>query len=131
MIHDIEVEVHHEKIIITKTTIHKTDTVLHLEIVLVMPKALLLHSTLVHGMAIIKATRDLIDPHPNYLIDVIPVTDIDHAHILEITILHDKHLLLDLLRDQKILGFLDITHTQIQEINLKQSNHKPKMINCF
>ena len=38
MIHDIEVEVHHE-INITKNTIHKTDTVLPLEIVFIMTKA--------------------------------------------------------------------------------------------
>ena len=48
-IHDIEVEVQHERIM-TKITIHKTDTVLPLEIVLVMTKALLLHNTIVHDM---------------------------------------------------------------------------------
>ena len=42
MMHAIEVEVHHEIIIITKMIVNKTDTVLHLETVLVMTKVLLL-----------------------------------------------------------------------------------------
>ena len=58
MIHDIEVKVHHE-IILTKTASHKTDTVLPLEVVLVMTKALLLRNTLVYDMTNIKETRDL------------------------------------------------------------------------
>ena len=85
-IHDIEVEVLHE-IIITKITIHKTGTVVPLEIVFVMTKELL-HNTLVHDMTFIKETRDLIalliDPHTLHLIEATPVTDIDHAHTLEI-----------------------------------------------
>ena len=97
-----------------------------------MTKALLLHSTPDHVMTIVKETRHfialLIDPHTNQIIDVTPVTDIDHAQILEITILHDLLLPLDHLRDQEILGFLDLANTQIQEINLIGSNHKPKMI---
>ena len=97
-----------------------------------MTKVLLLHNTPVHTMTIIKETRGLItlfiDPQTNHLIDVILVTDIDHAYILEITILHNIDLLLDYLRDQEILGFLDLAHTKIQETNLIQSNHKPKMI---
>ena len=85
-IHDIEVRVHHKKIII-KIIIHKTEIVLSQEIVLVMTKALLLlQNTLVHGMTIIKETRDhivlLIDPPANHLIGVTRVTDIDHAHTL-------------------------------------------------
>ena len=59
MIHDIEGEVHHE-IIMTKIIIHKTHTVLPLEVVLVMTKALLLLKTLHHEMTIIKETHDLI-----------------------------------------------------------------------
>ena len=86
-IHDIEVEVHHE-IIITKIPIHKPGTVVPLEIVFVMTKELLLHNTLVHDMTIIKETRNLIalliDPHTTHLIEATPVTDIDHAHTLEI-----------------------------------------------
>ena len=44
MIHDTEVEVHHEIILTTITKIHKTDIVLHLEIDLVMTKVLFLHT---------------------------------------------------------------------------------------
>ena len=59
MIHDIQGEIHHE-IIRTKITIHRTDTVLPLEIFLVMTKALLLHIALVHDMTIMKETHNLI-----------------------------------------------------------------------
>ena len=132
MINDIEVEVHHEMILITEITVHKTDTALYLEIVLVMPKALLIHSSLVHDMTIIKESRDLIvhliDPHTNLLIDVTPVTVIDHAHFLELIISHNTHPPLDHLRDQENLGFPDLAHTQIHEINLIQSSHKLKLI---
>ena len=88
MIHDIEIEVEHEITRITAKAIHKTYTAQHLEIVLVMTKVLLLHTTLVHDLTPIKETRDLIalliDPHTNHLIDVTPVTDIDQAQFLEI-----------------------------------------------
>ena len=100
MIHNIEVEVHLERIIITKLTAHKTFTALHLEIILVMTKVLLLHNTLDHDMTILKDTRDLIalfiNPHTNQLIDVTFITEIDHVHILEMTILHDTHCPVDL-----------------------------------
>ena len=89
MIHDTEVEVHHETNHITKTTIHKTEIALHLEIYLVQTKVLLLHTTLDHDMTTTKETRDLytllIDPHTNHLIDVTLVTVINHAQIQEIT----------------------------------------------
>ena len=82
-------------------------------------------------MTIKKDSRDhialLIDTHTNHLIDVTPVTDSDHAHFLEIKFLHDIPLPFDL-RDQEILDFLHLSLNQIQEINLIQSNHKPKMI---
>ena len=85
-------------------------------------------------MTIKKESRDLIalliNPHINHFIDVTPVTDIDHAHIPEITIF-DNHFPLDHLRDQKVLGFLDLAHTRIQEMNLIQSHHNPKMIQLF
>ena len=56
------------------------------------------------------------------------VTDLDHAHIQKIiTFLHYLDLLLDHLRDPEILDFLDLVYTPIQETNLKQFNHKPKM----
>ena len=132
MINDIEAEVHYEIFLITEITIPKTDTALHLEIVLVMTKALILYSSLVHDMTIKKETRDLIAlpivSHTNLLIDVTSVTDIDHIHFLQIIILHDKHPPLDHLRDQEILGFPDLAHTQVHELNLIQSNHKLKMI---
>ena len=91
-INDIEVEVHHEKMIIQKTTIHKTDIALQLEIDLEMTRVLLLIKTLDHDMTTINETCDLIslliDPLTNHLIDVILVTDIDHAHIQEIITRH-------------------------------------------
>ena len=89
MIHDTEVEVHQEILLSTKTTLHKTDIALHLEIdlvILVMTKVLL-QTTLDHDMTTTKETRDLIavliDLHTNHLIDVTIVTDIDHAHTTE------------------------------------------------
>ena len=64
MIHDIELEVHHEIISTTKTSIHKTDDfALHLEIDLVITRILLLHNTLDHEMTTINETRDLISLH--------------------------------------------------------------------
>ena len=105
---------------------------LHLEIDLVMTRVLLLHNTLNQDITIIKETRDLtvlfIDPLTNNLIDAILVTDSDHAHIQEITVLQDAHLLLDHLQHQEILNFLDLAHTQKQERNLIQYKHKLKMI---
>ena len=86
-------------------------------------------------MTIIKETRDLIglfiDPHTNHLTDVTPVTDIDHAHTLEIIILHATYPLLDHLLDQEILGFLDLTHTHIPKIILIHSSHKLILIQFF
>ena len=133
MIHDIEVEVHHEIIIKTKITIHKTDIALHLEIHLVMTRILLPNNTLDHDRPTIKEIRDpialLTDLLTGPLVDVTLVTDIDHARIQEITtILQDTHLLLDHLHDQEILNLLDAVHIQIQGTNLLQYTHKPKMI---
>ena len=86
-------------------------------------------------MTILKETRDLIglfiDPHTNHLTDVTPVTDIDHAHTLEIIILRATYPLLDHLLDQEILGFLDLTHTHIPKIFLIHSNHKLILIQFF
>ena len=132
MTHDTEVEVQHEIILTTNTIIHKTDTVQHLEIDLVMTKIPLLHTTLSYGMTTIKETRDvialLIDHHTDHLIDVTLVTDIDHAHNQGIiTILQDIHLLLDRLRGLEVLHFLDLAQTSRQETNLIQFNPKPKM----
>ena len=73
MVHDIEVEVHYEIIIITKTTTHRTDTLLQPKIVLVLTKVLL-YNTLVNDMIIMKENRDVIalrvDHHTNHLTDV-------------------------------------------------------------
>ena len=63
MIPDIEVEVHHEIIIITKTITLIQDVVLHLEIDSVMTKTLLLHNTHDHDMTIINEIHDRTD-HP-------------------------------------------------------------------
>ena len=125
MIQSIEIEVHHEIIIMPKKAIHKIDIALHQEINLVMTRVLLLHNTLDHDMTITNETIGsialLIDPLINHLTDVIPVIDIDHAHFQEITtISQDTHLLLDHLQDQEILDILDLAHTQIQETNLMQ-----------
>ena len=131
MIHDIEAEVHQE-IIKTKIIFHKTDTVLPLEIVLVMTNTLLLDNALVRGITIIKETHDLIalliDPPTNHRIDVTLVTDIDHAHILEITILHNTKLPSDHLRDQEILGFSKSRSHSNTRNKLIQSNHKPETV---
>ena len=87
-----------------------------------MTTVLLLPTTLDHDMTTTKDTRDLIalliDPHIDHLIYVTLVTDIDHAQIQDIiTILPNKHLLLDHRRDPEILGFLNLVHTRLQETN--------------
>ena len=58
MIIDIEVEVPHVTTLITKT-IHKTDTVLQLEIDLAMTKILPLHNTVDHDMILTNAIHGL------------------------------------------------------------------------
>ena len=65
----------------------------------------------------------LIDHH----IDMTLVTDIDHALFQEIITLQDTLFLIDHLHDHDILETLDLVHTPIQEINLIQYNHKPKL----
>ena len=90
MIIDTEVEVPHETTFTTKT-IQKTDTVLHLEIeiVLFMTKVLLLHTTLDHNMihtnVIPGLTVLLTDLHTDPHIDKTLVLDTDHAPIPETT----------------------------------------------
>ena len=62
------------------------------------------------------------------LTDMTLVKDIDHVHIREVTtILQDTHLLIDHLRDQEVLDFLDLVHSRIQETNLIQYNHNTQM----
>ena len=131
MIHAIELEVIHE--ITNKNDNSQNGYCLHLEIDLVMTRVLLLHNTLDHDMTIIKEIRDpialLTDLLSDPLIDMTLFTDIDHARIQKITtILQDPHLFLDHLHGHEILDILDHFHIQIQGTNLKQYNHKPKMI---
>ena len=120
MTHDTAVEIHHEISLTANIIIHKIDIVLHLEIDLVMTKVPLLHNTLDHDMTTTKETRDLIAlliaPNIDHLIDVTLVTDTDHAHNQEITILQSLHLL-DHRRDPEFLDFLDLVHTRKQSTN--------------
>ena len=107
MIIDTEVEVPHE-INLTTKTIHKTDTVLHLEIEIdfVTTKVLLLHTTLdrdmihtnvtvIPGLTVL-LTDLLIDPH----IDKTLVLDTDHAPIQETTNSQSTQIHIDHLQDQ-------------------------------
>ena len=103
-------------------TIHKIDTVLHLEIEidLVMTKVLLLHTTLDHDMIhtnvvpglTVLLTDLLIDPH----IDKTLVLDTDHAPIQETTNSQSTQIHTDHLQDQETLDFLDLAHTPNPEI---------------
>ena len=124
MIIDTEIEVPHETTLITEI-IHKTDTVLHLEIEIdfVMTKVPLLHTTLdqdmIHTNVILDLTvllTDLlIDPH----IDKTLVLDTDHAPIQETTNSQNTQIYIDHLQDQETLDFLDLAHILIPEIKLK------------
>ena len=115
---DTKVEVLHETTL--TTTIHKFDTVLHLEIVLVMTKVLLLHNTLDHDMILTNVILDLtvlltdlfIDPH----IAKILVLGTDHAPIQKTTNSQSTQIHIDHLQDQETLDFLDLAHTPILEI---------------
>ena len=121
MIVDIEVEVPHVTTVTTKT-IHKIDTVLHLEIDLVMTKVLLLHSTLDHDMILSNAIPGLTalhtDPHIDLLIGTTLALDIDHAPIPETIILQNIQIHTDHFLDQDNLDFLDLVHTPIPETKL-------------
>ena len=122
MIIDTEVEVPHETILITQT-IHKIDTVLHLEIDLVMTKVLLLHTTLDHDMIRTNVIPGLTvlhtDPHTDLLIYTTLALDTDHAPIPEITNLQNIQIHTDHLQDQQeTLDFLDLVHTPIPETKL-------------
>ena len=121
MIIDTEVEVPHETIL-TKKTLHKIDTVLHLEIDLVMTKVLLLHSTLDHDMILTNVSQGLAalhtGPHTDPLIDTTLALDIDHAPIPETTNLQNTQIHTDHLQDQETLDFLDLVHTPIPETKI-------------
>ena len=126
-IFDIEVEVPH---VITLTTklIHNIDTVLHLEIDLVMTKVLLLRNTLDHGMIPTNAIHALTVLHTDLRIDLLIDTtlalDIDHAHIQETIIFTNILIHTDHLLDQEILDFLDPVHTPILETRSIQYKRK-------
>ena len=121
MIIDTEVEVPHETILTTKT-IHKIDTVLHLEIDLVMTKVLLLHNILDHDLIhtnvipgpTVLPTDLQIDPH----IDTTLVLDTDYAPMPETTNSQKIQIHTDHLQDQETLDFLNLAHTPIPEIKL-------------
>ena len=121
MIIDTEVEVPHETILTIKT-IHKINTVLHLEIDLVMTKVLLLHNTLDHDMILTNVTPGLTalhtDPRTDLLTDTTLALDTDHAPIPETTNSQNIQIHTDHLQDQKNLDFLDLAHTPILETKL-------------
>ena len=118
MIIDIEVEVLHVISLKTKT-IHKTDTVLHLETDLVTIKVLLLHNTLDHDMIFLNAIHGLTVLHTDlrigFLKDTILALDIDHALIQEKTTFQNIPIHTDHLPDHEILDFLDPVYTPILE----------------
>ena len=108
MIIDIQVEVPQETILTTKT-IHKIDTVLHLEIDLVMTKVLLLHNTLDHDMILTNVipgfTALHTDPRTDLFIDTTLALDTDHAPIPETINLQNIQSHTDHLQDQENLVF--------------------------
>ena len=130
MIIDTEVEVLHETTLTIKT-IHKTDTVLHLEIALVTIKVLLLHTTLDHDMIhtnVIPGPTVLhTDPHTDPHIDTTLVLDTDHALIPETTNSQNIQIHTDHLQDQETLDFLDLAHTPIPETKLIWFNNKTNL----
>ena len=119
MITDIEVEVPHVTTLTTET-IHKTDTVLHLEIDLVMTKVLLLHNILDHDMVPTNEIHAFTVHHTDllldHLIDTTLALDIDSALIQENTTFQNIQIDTDHLLDQEILDILDPVHTPILEI---------------
>ena len=120
MIIDTEVEVPHETTLTTKT-IHKIDTVLHLEIDLVMTKLLLLHTTLDHDMILTNKTPGLTalhtDTHIDLRIDTTLALGIDHVPILETTNLQNIQIHTDHLQDQETLDSLISFTLQFQKQN--------------
>ena len=118
MIIDIEVKVPH----ITTKTIHKIDTVLHLDVDLAMTKVLPLHNTLDHDMIHTNAIHGLTALHTDLRIDLLRdttlVLDTDYAPIPETIILQNIQVHTDHLLNQEILDFLDPVHTPILETEL-------------
>ena len=123
MIIDTEVEVPQETTLTIKT-IHKIDTVLHLEIEidLVMTKVRLLHTTLDHDMIhtnVIPGPTVLpTDLHTDPHIDTTLVLDTDHAPIPKTTNSQNIQIHTDHLQDQETLDFLDLARTPIPETKL-------------
>ena len=130
MIIDIEVELPHA-IPLTTKPIHKIDTVLHLEIDLVMTKVLLLHNTLDHVLIAINAIHALIVLHTDLRIDLLIDTtlalDIDHAHIQKTITFTNIRIHTDHLLDQEFSDFLDPFHTPILETKLIQYKRKTNL----
>ena len=118
---DTEVEVPHETTLTTNPN-HKVDTVLHLEIDLVMTKVLPLHTTLDHDMIRTNVTPGLTalhtDPHTDLRIDTTLALDTDHAPIPETTNSQNIQIHTDHLQDQETLDFLDLARTPIPETKL-------------
>ena len=121
MIIDIEVEVPHVTTLTTKT-IHKIDTVLHLELDLATTKVLPLNNTLDHDMILTNAIHGLTALHTDLRIDLLIDTtlalDIDHAPIPELIVLQNIQIHIDHFLDQENLDFLDPVHTPILETKL-------------
>ena len=130
MIIKTEAEAPHETTPTTKT-IHKIDTVLHLEIDLVMTKVLLIHTTLDHDMirtnVIPGLTVHHTDPPTDLLIDTTLALDTDHAPIPEITNLQNIQIHIDHLQDQETLDFLDLVHTPTPQTKLIWYNNKTNL----
>ena len=122
MIIDTEVEVPQETTLTIKT-VHKIDTVLHLEIDLVTIKVPLLHITLDHDMihtnVIPGPTVLLTDLHIDPHIDTTLVLDTDHAPIPETINLQNIQIHTDHLQDQETLDFFR---------SRSHSNSKTKLI---
>ena len=120
MIIDTEVEVPHETTL--TIIIHKIDTVLHLEIDLVMTKVLLLHKTLDHDMILTNVIPGLTalhtDPRTDLFIDTTLALDTDHAPIPETINLQNIQIHTDHPQDQENLDFLDPVHTPILETKI-------------
>ena len=118
---DDEVEVPHVTTLTTKT-IHKIDTILHLEIDLALRKVLPLNNTLDHDMILTNAIHCLTALHTDLRIDLLIDTtlalDLDHAPIPETIILQNIQIHPDHLLNQEILDCLDPVHTPILETKL-------------
>ena len=117
--------------ILKRNLIHKIDTVLHLEIDLVMTKVLLLHNTLDHDTILTNAIHGLTALHTDLRIDLLIDTtlalDIYHAPIPKKIIFQNLQIHTDHLLDQEILDFLDPVHTPILETKLTRYNYKTNL----